>query len=590
MAANTPRTSSPGGRQAYMDKRLLEAATTGDSTSMKQLTAQNPSILLGTTPQGNNCLHIASIHDHRGFCEDVLEQEKPLLSNVNYESLLAKVNFEGETPLITAVTLGHVSLASFLLGCCHQLELRQAILKQDMYGFNALHHAIRNGHKDLALELIAKEPALSQAMTNFNESPMFIAVMRNFQQVFRKLLEIPYSSHGGKNSCNALHAAAGNGTEDVAKEIMEKRPALAREAAKDGNTPTMLAVIYAKVAVLRVLLEHDSSLGYEISKQGYPLLCAAADRGHVDVAQVLLKHCPDALYHNTSGEICTCLHHAVRGGHMKFVKFILKKKQLQKVVNMQDSSGKTALHYAVQKCNPKMVAALLSHKDIDRTVIDNSSGSAVQELSSNMRAVKTLNWNEVIMRMSEADPHHATASHYLAEAKQLAIYESRKNVKSLTKTDTTNTSLVAVLITTITFAAAFTLPGGYSSAPESEGLPVMSRKVAFIAFLISDTLAMCLSFCVAFICIIARWEDYEILINYRYFTKKLLWFAYAATTTAFSTGLYTVLAPRLHWLAIAICVMSAVLPIVTKLLGKWPIWWLKIRLGKKYKHDLLSIV
>ena len=91
---------------------------------------------------------------------------------------------------------------------------------------------------------------------------------------------------------------------------MEKRPALAREAAKDGNTPTMLAVIYAKVAVLRVLLEHDSSLGYEISKQGYPLLCAAADRGHVDVAQVLLKHCPDALYHNTSGEICTCLHHA----------------------------------------------------------------------------------------------------------------------------------------------------------------------------------------------------------------------------------------------------------------------------------------
>uniref|UniRef100_A0A453GWJ7 Uncharacterized protein n=2 Tax=Aegilops tauschii subsp. strangulata TaxID=200361 RepID=A0A453GWJ7_AEGTS len=192
----------------YMDKRLLEAATTGDSTSMKQLAAQNPSILLGTTPQGNNCLHIASIHDHRGFCEDVLEQEKPLLSNVNYESLLAKVNFEGETPLITAVTLGHVSLASFLLGCCHQLELRQAILKQDMYGFNALHHAIRNGHKDLALELIAKEPALSQAMTNFNESPMFIAVMRNFQQVFRKLLEIPYSSHGGKNSCNALHAAA----------------------------------------------------------------------------------------------------------------------------------------------------------------------------------------------------------------------------------------------------------------------------------------------------------------------------------------------------------------------------------------------
>ncbi|KAE8771513.1 ankyrin repeat-containing protein [Hordeum vulgare] len=571
-----------------MDKRLLNAASTGDSTSMRQLAAQNPSILLGTTPQGNNCLHIASIHDHRGFCEDFLQQEKSLLSNVNYESLLAKVNFEGETALITAVTLGHVSLASFLLGCCHQLELRQAILQQDMYGFNALHHAIRNGHKDLALELIAKEPVLSQAMTNFNESPMFIAVMRNFQQVFKKLLEIPYSSHEGKNSRNALHAAARNGNEDVAKEIMEKRPALAREADKAGNTPTMLAVIYTKVGVLRVLLEHDSSLGYEISKQGNALLCVAASRGHVKVATELLEHCPDALYHNTRGNLFTCLHEAVQKDDMNFVQFILKKKQLRKVINMQDIDGKTALHHAVQKCNPKMVAALLSCKDIDKTVIDNISGSAVRELSHNMHSAKTLNWNEVIMRMSEADRQDATALHNLyVEARQLAIYESRKNVKSLTKTYTTNTSLVAILITTITFAAAFTLPGGYSSAPEREGLPVMSRKVAFIAFLISDTLAMCFSFSVAFICIMARWEDYEFLTHYRYFTKKLMWIAYAATTTAFSTGLYTVLAPRLHWLAIAICVMVAALPIVTKLLGKWPVWRLKIRLESQNCGEVL---
>uniref|UniRef100_A0A453GWX3 PGG domain-containing protein n=1 Tax=Aegilops tauschii subsp. strangulata TaxID=200361 RepID=A0A453GWX3_AEGTS len=94
----------------------------------------------------------------------------------------------------------------------------------------------------------------------------------------------------------------------------------------------------------------------------------------------------------------------------------------------------------------------------------------------------------------------------------------------------------------------------------------MSRKFAFQAFLISDVLAMCSSFVVAFICIIARWEDYEFLLYYRSFTKKLMWFAYVATTTAFSTGLYTVLAPRVHWLAIAICVMVALLPILTKLL------------------------
>ena len=66
----------------------------------------------------------------------------------------------------------------------------------------------------------------------------------------------------------------------------------------------------------------------------------------------------------------------------------------------------------------------------------------------------------------------------------------------------------------------------------------MAKKLAFQAFLISDTLAMCSSLAVAFICIIARWEDLEFLLYYRSFTKKLMWFAYVATTTAFATGLY----------------------------------------------------
>jgi hypothetical protein len=34
----------------------------------------------------------------------------------------------------------------------------------------------------------------------------------------------------------------------------------------------------------------------------------------------------------------------------------------------------------------------------------------------------------------------------------------------------------------------------------------MARKFAFQAFLLSDTLAMCSSLVVAFVCIIARWE------------------------------------------------------------------------------------
>ena len=195
------------------------------------------------------------------------------------------------------------------------------------------------------------------------------------------------------------------------------------------------------------------------------------------------------------------------------------------------------------------------------------------------------------MLMSEADPQDAGSIYNLhKEAKYKVTNLSRKDIKSLTQIYTGNTSLVAILIATITFAAAFTLPGGYSTDAGAEGLPIMARKAAFQAFLISDTLAMCFSFAVAFVCIIARWEDLEFMLYYRSFIKKLMWFAYMTTTTAFATGLYTVLAPRLQWFAIAVCVLTGLLPIVTKLLGEWPVLKLRFRLGQAFKSELLDMV
>jgi hypothetical protein len=199
--------------------------------------------------------------------------------------------------------------------------------------------------------------------------------------------------------------------------------------------------------------------------------------------------------------------------------------------------------------------------------------------------------NEICMLMLKADPKDKGEIHNLYKAVKDDVTEkSRSEIRSLTQTYTSNTSLVAILIATITFAAAFTLPGGYSNDSGSEGLPIMARKLAFQAFLISDTLAMCSSLSVAFICIIARWEDLEFLVYYRSFTKKLMWFAYMATTTAFATGLYTVLAPRLLWLAIAVCIVSFSLPIFTKLVGEWPVLRLKILIGRRLKSEFPDIV
>ena len=94
---------------------------------------------------------------------------------------------------------------------------------------------------------------------------------------------------------------------------METRPGLAREEDEHKTTPMHMSVHWDKIDVLRVLLEHDWSLGYVLDSEGRPILASAASRGYVGAARELLKHCPDAPYAHADGTT-TCLHQAVQGG------------------------------------------------------------------------------------------------------------------------------------------------------------------------------------------------------------------------------------------------------------------------------------
>jgi hypothetical protein len=55
--------------------------------------------------------------------------------------------------------------------------------------------------------------------------------------------------------------------------------------------------------------------------------------------------------------------------------------------------------------------------------------------------------------------------------------------------------VVAALIATVTFAAAFTIPGGYKS---NQGTAILAKKTAFIVFIILDAISMMLSICAIF--------------------------------------------------------------------------------------------
>jgi hypothetical protein len=127
--------------------------------------------------------------------------------------------------------------------------------------------------------------------------------------------------------------------------------------------------------------------------------------------------------------------------------------------------------------------------------------------------------------------------------------------------------VVAALIATVTFAATFTLPGGYKSDQgPNEGTAILAKKAAFIAFVISDAMSMVLSILAVFIhFLISLIQGLEMEKNKEIGedTTRIL-FGVATLFTmigvgtmiiAFITGTYAVLEPSLG-LAISTCLIG----------------------------------
>lgn len=135
--------------------------------------------------------------------------------------------------------------------------------------------------------------------------------------------------------------------------------------------------------------------------------------------------------------------------------------------------------------------------------------------------------------------------------------------------------VVSVLVATVTFASAFTLPGGYyqngtDSSNGVAGAPLLAGSYAFDAFILSDTLAFICSCMATFSLVFAGVPAMDIPVRCRYFeiSALLLRSSGRSLVVAFALGLYLVLAPVAHTTAAAICVII----FVSSLYGNSEAW------------------
>ncbi|KAA8523735.1 hypothetical protein F0562_010158 [Nyssa sinensis] len=384
-------------------------------------------------------------------------------------SLLRHPNLDGDTPLHVAARAGHFSILSFLIAEISSLSWIDIenernrgieILRwRNRRNNTVLHEAVRNHHVAVVELLIKVDPELACSRNNAGESPLYLAARDGMVEIVNQILNqilrlAPSCAHGGSDGQTALHAAIVGGRNDIMEMLLRVEPQLISESDDHGWTPLHCAASLGDEKTVGQLLELDITTVYILDKHGQSPLHVAASKGHTNVIKQIIRSCPD------SGELLdlngrNALHVAVLNGKVNVVRIDQRAK---------NRSGQTPI-------------------DIDNSIGESCTSPRIQisKIWRQLSIPRTWTVREKILPSPNQEEASATIQAY------------KKMGHTLLMVDT--------LIATVTFAAAFTMPGGYNNdIGPNQGLALLASSKYLKWFIISDTIAMVCSITAA--CII----------------------------------------------------------------------------------------
>ncbi|KAL0771067.1 hypothetical protein Bca101_036218 [Brassica carinata] len=242
------------------------------------------------------------------------------------------------------------------------------------------------------------------------------------------------------------------------------------------------------VKVVKALLASEPAIAIRMDKKGQTALHMAAKGTNVEVVEELIKADRSSInIADTKGN--TALHIAARKGRSHIVKLLLDNNITDtKAVNR---TGETALDTAEKVGNPEV--ALISQKHgvpSAKTIKPSGATNPARELKQTVSDIK----HEVHNQLEHT---RQTRRRVQGIAKQL----NKMHTEGLNNA-INSTTVVAVLIATVAFAAIFTVPGQYvedtSNLPDGHSLGEanIASTTPFIIFFIFDFIALFISLAV----------------------------------------------------------------------------------------------
>ncbi|XP_074319472.1 protein ACCELERATED CELL DEATH 6-like isoform X2 [Silene latifolia] len=550
----------------------LDFAPNSTEEVCRLLLEKHPEMLKKVDETGLTFLHLWVRLGHVWPFHLIRDLEATSAWRIDYIDLLCAIDVEGNNPLHEAATLFNektVEVVQLLVEAyvkAYEKEkgeiLRMSPWRQaNVNGETPLMRALINRHEELALYFLSLDLDLVLYET---KGILYYAVLHGCDRAVEKMLmsiqpsTLKLKSYNDKGQ-NVLHVAS-NCTERTTILLMDNLPWLINEPDGNGKRPIDTASEAGTAWLVELLLKKDPS---SITSSPYAWTFACVN-GHLAAINSFISHCPD--FRKLCLELRQTPLHFIRLGAYREYKEFISIPMIEEMKNVVDSEGATPLHLAIVYKNIMLTEVLLTTDRVDKTIQDKKGKTAIDLLVE--MCDQDSEWDAMCKR-SGINPRLRTT--YIQSTNFNLGRATNQNSASSPGEMRSTLSVVAALLATLTFAAGFTLPGGFNN---DTGIATLSGKAAFIVFILADTYAMC---CAMFVLFCLIWSmvcdsDKSLLLIDR--SVLILMQSLYGTLLAFMTGVYTVIAPKSLWAAILVFVMcsfvaiSANRTILYKLLDK----------------------
>ncbi|KAH6616786.1 ankyrin repeat-containing domain protein [Boeremia exigua] len=298
---------------------------------------------------------------------------------VEYKVSKVSLDVFGPNQLITAVTMGHVGIATALLK-----DEPSAVEQLDARKLTALDLAFRHNRLDVVEVLLelGQYSAQSSTLSNFffklvdsekthilevrpgsqQNTVIVLTAQRGSPKIFRLVLDMHQMNvyANDEQGHSLLWYAARGGWTAMAELLLDANDVNMRD--KHHNTPLLLAVLNGHFDIVTLLL---STNRVDVNAKGLinctPLMLAVK-KGRTDMITLLLAARGVDL--NTTNRFgCSLLQEAAGSGDLDVVKLLLGTPQIN--IHAKDSDGSSALHYAARYCHIPVVKLLVETGEFD---------------------------------------------------------------------------------------------------------------------------------------------------------------------------------------------------------------------------------